>query len=378
MMMMMQQHRNNVGVINNNFRNTHTNNGWHKFFKVWDTVFQVEAKYEPKDPIGRGAYGVVCSCMNTLTKEKVAIKKINVLDNSVEALKALRELKILRHVRHKNIIALKDVMIPSAKCEDVYLVFELMDADLGTQIRPSLRLPNNTIKYLMFQLLNGLDYLHSSNIIHRDLKPGNLLVNAKWDLKICDFGLATTTKGSPQTQPATEYVVTRWYRAPELLLQCHTYGPAIDIWSVGCIFAELLGGNPLFPGKNQVDQLMKIICILGTQNNSNLGFLTSWEALNLLKSWPYTPGITFESLFPYADQEGLDLLNKMLEFDPRKRITAAEALQHPYMRSMYYSLTSQPIPYPCTVDVDADAGVDKIRKMIWDEMFLYHIEAAFR
>ncbi|XP_074281375.1 mitogen-activated protein kinase 4-like [Silene latifolia] len=377
--MMMMMHRNNVGVINNNFRNTHPNNGRHKFFKVWDSVFQVEAKYEPKAPIGRGAYGVVCSSINTVTKEEVAIKKINILENSEEALKALRELRILRHVRHQNVIALKDVMVPSAKCEDVYLVFELMDADLGSRIRPSLPLPNNIIKYLMFQLLNGLDYLHSSNIIHRDLKPGNLLVNANYDLKICDFGLATTTKGSPQTQPAMEYVVTRWYRAPELLLQCHTYGPSIDVWSVGCIFAELLGGNLLFPGKNQVDQLMKIIRILGTQNNSNLGFLTSWEALNLLKSWPYTPGITFESLFPYADREGLDLLNKMLQFDPRKRITAAEALKHPYMRSMYYySLTSQPTPYPCAVDVDANVGVDKIRKMIWDEMLLYHIEAAFR
>ncbi|KAH9621332.1 hypothetical protein KSS87_015603 [Heliosperma pusillum] len=373
-MMMIQ--RNNVGVINSNFRNTHDNDGRHRFFKIWDELFEVEPMYMPIDPIGRGAYGVVCSSVNTVTNEKVAIKKINVLDNSEEALKALRELRILRHVRHSNVISLKDVMVPSAKCEDVYMVFELMDRDLGSLIHPSLPLSDFLIKYFMFQLLNGLNYLHSSNIIHRDLKPDNLLVNAKCDLKICDFGLATTTKGTPQTLAATDYIVTRWYRAPELLLQCDTYGPSIDVWSVGCIFAELLGQKPLFPGVNSLDQLIAIIDILGTQKESNLGFITNLEIRHLLKSSPYTPGFDFKSLFPDADRVGLDLLSRMLEFNPNKRITAAEALQHPYMYAMNDQFKRQPAPFPCQVDVDADVGVDKIRKLIWDEMLLYHPEAA--
>ncbi|XP_074295200.1 mitogen-activated protein kinase homolog NTF3-like [Silene latifolia] len=343
------------------------------------SVFEVEPKYKPKDPIGKGAYGVVCSSINTLTKEEVAIKKIKVRENSNEALKALRELKILRHVRHKNVIALKDVMIPSAKCKDVYLVFELMDADLGSFIRSSPPLPNYLVKYFMLQLLNGLNYLHTANIIHRDLKPGNLLVNAKRDLKICDFGLATTTKGSSQTQFATENLGTRGYKAPELLLNCSTYGPSIDVWSVGCIFAELLGGNHLFSAKDKPGQLIKIINILGTQNNSNLSFITScdWEAYRLLESQPYTPGIDFKLLYPNVDPMGLDLLNKMLQFNPDKRITVAEALQHPYIQSMCNHRKSQPAPSPCHIDVDASVGVHKIRKMIRDEMLLYHHEAAF-
>ncbi|XP_074318818.1 mitogen-activated protein kinase 4-like [Silene latifolia] len=349
--------------------------------KIWDRVFEVESKYEPKGPIGKGAYGVVYSCINTLTNEEVAIKKIKVGENPKEALKALRELRILRHVshNHKNVIALKDVMIPSAKCKDVYLVFELMDADLDTFIRSSPPLPNYVVKYFMFQLLNGLNYLHTANIIHRDLKPGNLLVNAKRDLKICDFGLATTTtKGSSQTQLlATENLGTRGYKAPELLLNCFTYGPSIDVWSVGCIFAELLGGNRLFSAKDKAGQLIKIINILGTQNDSNLRFIPScdWEAYRLLESQPYTPGIDFKLLFPNADPMGLDLLNKMLQFNPDKRITVAEALQHPYIPSMCNHRKSQPAPLPCHVDVEDSVGVHKIRKMIRDEMLLYRQDA---
>ncbi|KAH9602102.1 hypothetical protein KSS87_019036 [Heliosperma pusillum] len=360
--MMIMMHHNKGGGINNSL------------------MFEVDAKYEPKDEIGRGAYGVVCSSVNTVTKEEVAIKKIKVVEKSEQALKALRELRILRHVRHDNVIGLKDVMIPSAKCEDVYMVFELMDRDLGSFIRSYPRgLPDYIIKSFMFQLLNGLNYLHSANIIHRDLKPGNLLVNAKYRLKICDFGLATTTKGgSPQTMSATEHFGTRGYKAPELLLNCFTYGPSIDMWSVGCIFAELLGGNRLFPGIDKLDQLIKIISILGTQDESNLGFISKWEERWLLKSRPYTPRIQFKVLFPKSDPKGLDLLSKMLRFDPNKRITAAEALQHPYMRTMPYNHhKSQPAPSPCQVDVEADVGVDTIRKMIWDEMLLYHPETAF-
>ncbi|KAL9226292.1 hypothetical protein vseg_002123 [Gypsophila vaccaria] len=347
-------------------------------FRVWDSIFDIETKYVPIEALGRGAYGIVCSSMNTSTNEKVAIKKIsNVFDRSEEALKALRELKILRQARHENVIALKDVMISSMQSifKDVYMVYELMDCDLEKIIYSEQSLSYDHVKYFMFQLLRGVNYLHSANIVHRDLKPENVLVNAGSDLKICDFGLSRTTKG--RAQPMTEHVGTRWYRAPELLLSCDTYGPSIDMWSVGCIFAELLGRQPLFPGEDSLDQLKRIINILGTQRDSDLEFITNPRVLRFLKSEAYTPGvINFSCLYPDADPMALDLLRKMLIFNPNKRITASEALKHPYMAGLYDPRLIRRAPFPCDINVDAGIGVDKIRNMIWDEMLLHHPETA--
>ncbi|XP_033136733.1 AAA-ATPase At2g18193 isoform X3 [Brassica rapa] len=238
------------------------------YYSMWQTLFEIDTKYVPIKPIGRGAYGVVCSSINRETNEKVAIKKIhNVFENRVDALRTLRELKLLRHVRHDNVIALKDVMLPTNKSsfKDVYLVYELMDTDLHQIIKSSQSLSDDHCKYFLFQLLRGLKYLHSANILHRDLKPGNLLVNANCDLKICDFGLARTSQGNEQFM--TEYVVTRWYRAPELLLCCDNYGTSIDVWSVGCIFAEILGRKPIFPGTECLNQLKLIINVVGSHPN---------------------------------------------------------------------------------------------------------------
>ncbi|KAE8709512.1 Mitogen-activated protein kinase 7 [Hibiscus syriacus] len=163
------------------------------YYSMWQTLFEIDTKYVPIKPIGRGAYGIVCSSINRETNEKVAIKKIhNVFENRVDALRTPRELKLLRHIRHENVIALKDVMMPTHRTSfnDVYLVFELMDTDLHQSIKSSQPLSNDHCKNFIFQLLRGMKYLHSANILHRDLKPGNLLVNANCDLKICDFGLA--------------------------------------------------------------------------------------------------------------------------------------------------------------------------------------------
>ncbi|KAK9670185.1 hypothetical protein RND81_13G183900 [Saponaria officinalis] len=347
-------------------------------FKVWEsTIFDIETKYDPIEPLGRGAYGVVCSSINTSTNEKVAIKKIsNVFDHSVGALKVLREMKILRQTRHENVIKLKDVMVASIKStfKDVYLVYELMDCELTNVIYSPRQLSKYHIKYFMFQLLNGLNYLHSANIIHRDLKPENLLVNANCDLKISDFGLSRTTKG--RAQPMTVCVGTPAYRAPELLLSCETYGTSMDMWSVGCIFAELLGRKQIFPGKDSLDQLKLILNLLGTPRDSDLKFITNSRILNFLKSQPFTPKTSLSSLFPNADFMALDLLQQMLVFNPNRRITVSEALKHPYMTGYYDSRSIRRAPFPCDIAVDADAGVNKIRDMIWDEMLLHRPETA--
>ncbi|XAR64144.1 Mitogen-activated protein kinase [Bertholletia excelsa] len=321
------------------------------------TVMVIDTKYVPIKPIGRGAYGIVCSSINRETNERVAIKKIHsVFDNSIDALRTLRELKLLRHLRHDNVIALKDVMMPIHRrtFKDVYMVYELMDTDLHQIIKSSQVLTNDHCQYFLFQLLRGLEYLHSANILHRDLKPGNLLINSNCDLKICDFGLARTSNGKSQFM--TEYVVTRWYRAPEILLSCDNYGTSIDVWSVGCIFAELLGRKPIFPGTECLNQLKLIINILGSPREDDLEFIDNPKAKKYIKSLPYSPGTLFSQLYPNAHPLAIDLLQKMLVFDPSKRISVTEALQHPYMSSLYEPNSDPPAEVPIDLDIDEDLG----------------------
>ncbi|XP_058091949.1 mitogen-activated protein kinase homolog NTF3 [Magnolia sinica] len=347
------------------------------YYSMWQTLFEIDTKYVPIKPIGRGAYGIVCSSVNKETNEKVAIKKINnAFENRVDALRTLRELKLLRHLRHDNVIALKDIMMPVHRrsFNDVYLVYELMDTDLHQIIKSSQALSNDHCQYFLFQLLRGLKYLHSANILHRDLKPGNLLVNANCELKICDFGLARTSNVKGQFM--TEYVVTRWYRAPELLLCCDNYGTSIDVWSVGCIFAELLGRKPIFPGTECLNQLKLIINVLGSMAEADLLFIDNPKARKYIKSLPYSPGTPFGRLYPNANPLAIDLLQKMLVFDPSKRISVTEALRHPYMSPLYDPNSDPPAQVPIDLDIDEDLGEEMIRELMWREMLHYHPETA--
>ncbi|KAF8011094.1 hypothetical protein BT93_J1648 [Corymbia citriodora subsp. variegata] len=343
------------------------------YYSMGQTLFEVDTKYVPIKPIGRGAYGVVCSSINRETNEKVAIKKIhNVFETRIDALRTLRELKLLRHIKHENVIALKDVMLPahSASFRDVYLVYELMDTDLHQIIKSSQPLSNEHCKFFIFQLLRGLKYLHSANVLHRDLKPGNLLVNANCDLKICDFGLARTSQGNGQFM--TEYVVTRWYRAPELLLSCDNYGTSIDVWSVGCIFAEILGRKPVFPGTECLNQLKLIINTLGSQREEDIEFIDNPKARRYINALPFSRGTHFSRLYPQADPLAVDLLQRMLVFDPRKRITVTEALQHPYMVGLYDPRCNPPARCPISLNIDESTGEHMIREMMWNEILHYH------
>ncbi|XP_058084498.1 mitogen-activated protein kinase homolog MMK2 isoform X2 [Magnolia sinica] len=236
-----------------------THGGRYIQYNVYGNLFEVTKKYVPPiRPVGRGAYGIVCAAMNAETHEEVAIKKIgNAFDNRIDAKRTLREIKLLRHMDHENVIAIKDIIRPPQRqnFNDVYIVYELMDTDLHQIIRSNQPLTDDHCQYFLYQLLRGLKYVHSANVLHRDLKPSNLLLNANCDLRIGDFGLARTTS---ETDFMTEYVVTRWYRAPELLLNCSEYTAAIDIWSVGCILGEIMTREPLFPGKDYVHQLRLI------------------------------------------------------------------------------------------------------------------------
>ncbi|XP_058110049.1 mitogen-activated protein kinase homolog NTF6-like isoform X2 [Magnolia sinica] len=274
------------------------------------------------------------------------------------------------------IVRIKDVVRPPERenFNDVYIVYELMDTDLHQIIRSSQTLTVDHCQYFLYQLLRGLKYIHSANVLHRDLKPSNLLLNANCDLKICDFGLARTTS---ETDLMTEYVVTRWYRAPELLLNCSEYTAAIDIWSVGCIFMEIIKREPLFPGKDYVQQLRLITELLGSPEDSDLGFLRSDNARRYVMQLPRFPKQPFSQKFPDVDPVAVDLLERMLVFDPCKRITVDEALKHQYLSSLHEINEEPTCPSPFLFDFEqASFSEEDIRELIWTESLNFNPERA--
>ncbi|KAG2235235.1 hypothetical protein INT48_004702 [Thamnidium elegans] len=305
-------------------------------FPVLNQQFIVDRKYQFIREMGQGAYGVVCAAKDTESDEQVAIKKVcRIFEKSILAKRALREVKLLKFFNgHENITSVLDMDIVNLQdFNEIYLVQELMEADLHQIIRSGQPLTDAHFQYFVYQICRGLKYIHSANVLHRDLKPGNLLVNADCELKICDFGLARGYSENAEHNVGfmTEYVATRWYRAPEIMLSFQNYTKAIDMWSVGCIFAEMLGGRPLFKGRDYVDQLNQILGILGTPDEETLVRVGSDRAQVYIRSLPRMPKIPFENLYPRANPMAIDLLNKLLEFDPSQRINVEEALAHPYL-----------------------------------------------
>ncbi|RCV16520.1 hypothetical protein SEVIR_3G147400v4 [Setaria viridis] len=296
-------------------------------------------RYKIQEIIGKGSYGVVCSAIDQHTGEKVAIKKIqNIFEHLSDAARILREIKLLRLLRHPDIVEIKHVMLPPSRRDfrDIYVVFELMDTDLHQVIKANDDLTKEHHQFFLYQMLRALKYIHTANVYHRDLKPKNILANANCKLKICDFGLARVAfNDSPTTVFWTDYVATRWYRAPELCGSFFTkYSPAIDMWSIGCIFAEILTGKPLFPGKNVVHQLDLMTDLLGTPSADTVSQIRNEKARRYLSSMRKKQPIPFSEKFPNADPSALKLLQRLLAFDPKDRPTAEEALADPYFKGI--------------------------------------------
>lgn len=355
-----------------------THGGRYVQYNVYGNLFEVSVKYVPPiRPVGRGAYGIVCAAVNSQTHQEVAIKKIgNAFDNRIDAKRTLREIKLLRHMDHENVIAIKDIIRPPQKenFNDVYIVYDLMDTDLHQIIRSNQQLTDDHCQYFLYQLLRGLKYVHSASVLHRDLKPSNLLLNSNCDLKIGDFGLARTTS---ETDFMTEYVVTRWYRAPELLLNCSEYTAAIDIWSVGCILGEIVTREPLFPGRDYVHQLRLITELIGSPDDTSLGFLRSDNARRYVRQLPQYPKQQFATRFQTMSPGAVDLLEKMLVFDPSKRITVDEALCHPYLASLH-DINDEPVcSAPFSFDFEQPTFTEEnIKELIWREALKFNPDPA--
>jgi len=278
----------------------------------------------------------VVSAKDTRTDTNVAVKKIkNCFENLTDAKRILREIKLLRHMEHPNIVALKDIIDPetSNDFEDVYLVLEGMQSDLHKVIHSDNQLSNKHIAYITYQMLCGVKYMHSANIIHRDLKPANILLNGDCRAKICDLGLA---RGDAEEDALlTEYVVTRWYRAPEVVVSARRYNQSVDVWAIGCILAEMYLKAPIFKGDDYVDQLRVIFKICGTPDESDLEDLESADVINFIRRLKSRERVDFRDMFSNASDEAIDLLEKLLVFNPRRRITVDEALRHPFFAEFY-------------------------------------------
>ncbi|CAN4117646.1 unnamed protein product [Withania somnifera] len=296
-------------------------------------------RYKILEIIGKGSYGVVCAAIDTQTGEKVAIKKItNIFEHNSDAIRILREIKLLRLLKHPDIVDIKRIMLPPSKRDfrDIYVVFELMESDLHHVIKANDDLSHEHHRFFLYQMLRALKYMHTANVYHRDLKPKNILANANCKLKICDLGLARVAfNDTPSTVLWTDYVATRWYRAPELCGSFFSkYTPAIDIWSIGCIFAEVLTGKPLFPGKSVVHQLDLMTDLLGTPSAETISGVRNEKARKYLTSMLKKNPVPLKEKFPGADHLVLRLLQRLLAFDPKDRPTAEEALSDPYFKGL--------------------------------------------
>lgn len=224
-------------------------------------------------------------------------------------------------------------------------------------------LSDDHCQYFIYQTLRGLKAMHSADVLHRDLKPSNLLLNANCDLKVCDFGLARSAASQEDNAGfMTEYVATRWYRAPEIMLTFKEYTKAIDVWSVGCILAEMLSGKPLFPGKDYHHQLTLILDLLGTPTMDDYHSINSRRAREYIRSLPFKKPVSFAVMFPKANPAALDLLTRLLAFNPAKRVTVEEALKHPYLES-YHDPEDEPDAPPIPESFfDFDKFKDQVTK----------------
>uniref|UniRef100_A0A5F5PK37 Mitogen-activated protein kinase n=1 Tax=Equus caballus TaxID=9796 RepID=A0A5F5PK37_HORSE len=293
--------------------------------------FDVGPRYTQLQYIGEGAYGMVSSAYDHVRKTRVAIKKISPFEHQTYCQRTLREIQILLRFHHENVIGIRDILrAPTLEAmRDVYIVQDLMETDLYKLLK-SQQLSNDHICYFLYQILRGLKYIHSANVLHRDLKPSNLLINTTCDLK--------------------------------------GYTKSIDIWSVGCILAEMLSNRPIFPGKHYLDQLNHILGILGSPSQEDLNCIINMKARNYLQSLPSKTKVAWAKLFPKSDSKALDLLDRMLTFNPNKRITVEEALAHPYLEQ-YYDPTDEPVAEePFTFDMELDdLPKERLKELIFQE-----------
>lgn len=355
----------------------------YKPFENDNKEFDIPAYYRVQEVVGRGAYGVVVAAEDTRTGKMVAIKKIQkAFEHKIFAKRTLRELKLLRMLAHDNILRLLTILLPKCRASfaDIYIVCELVEGDLYSVIKSAQPLENDHVRFILYQILRALKYAHSARVLHRDIKPKNILVSSKCEVKLCDFGLARVYFEhhlEQKTDNLTDYVATRWYRAPELLLGNEGYDEKIDVWSVGCVLAEMLLRKPFLMGTDWKNQLFLILELLGKPAPETLGFVENAKAKDFLKNYEAKVAATFDSIFAKikADPQAVDLLKKLLLFDPTRRCTVETALAHPYLEDLH-----DPADEPVAAPLSAlefeferlELNKEQTKDAIYEEILLHH------
>lgn len=332
----------------------------------------IHRKFEIHQKLGKGAYGVVWKATEKKSGKTVALKKVfEAFQNSTDAQRTFREVMILQEIDgHENIVRLLNV-IRAENNKDLYLVFEFMETDLHAVIKAGILTPIHK-QYIIYQILKGLKYLHSGQVVHRDLKPSNVLINTECLIKIADFGLARSvamsgTEGDPIM---TEYVATRWYRAPEIVLGSSTYSKAVDVWSVGCILAELVNGKALFPGKSTLNQVELILEVLGRPTEKELTGLDLESTMNILSSIQVSGNRRFEQCFKTKDPQTLDFLRRTLTFSQEERMTVEEALKHPFLENFRDSEELKVLDREVSIPIDENTrfSISVYRDALYNEI----------
>lgn len=291
----------------------------------------MQNKYEVIGIVGEGAYGIVMKCRNKETNEIVAIKKFKDGEEEIVQKSMLRELKVLKKLRHENIVQLKESFRRKGK---LYLVFEYVDRNLLEILE---QYPNgldqNLVKRFIYQLCKSLIYIHNNEMIHRDIKPENILITNDLQVKVCDFGF---TRSLPQKGGIlTDYVATRWYRAPELLLGCSNYGKEIDFWAVGCIMGEITDGKAMFPSENELEQLYMIQKLFGTLPQNMLEMFSANPRFSGYKLDQVVKPETLErKYYGKLNKQAFSFMKALLKLDPRERLGGADVISHPYFEDM--------------------------------------------
>jgi mitogen-activated protein kinase 15 len=331
--------------------------------------------------IGKGAYGVVYKAIDKKTKETVALKKLyGAFRDDTDAQRTFREVMLLQELNgHDNIIRLLNV-IKAENDVDLYLVFEHMEADLYNVIRAGI-LQEVHKRFIIYQVLKSLKFIHSGDIIHRDLKPSNIFINSDCQIKLGDFGLARTlTSGKSQIKGIiTDYVATRWYRAPEMLMGSSKYTKSIDMWSVGCIFYELLSARPLFPGKSTKHMFNLVLEVTGLPDKTEFYEIKKkYELLTDYNMFEKFQKKTMKSLIgAYTkDQVTWDFMNKLLVFNPDKRMTVEEALEHELVADFHKDEEEIVCEKKITIPMDDNQkfSLDEYRTKLYDEIFKRKME----